>query len=450
MRRRAGCPWAGLRLVGVVLLVQAALMVGTAARSDAATEAPADAIALDVPSGGPLAVTLAAGEVGTTAITLVNRTSDTRFDIRVLAKPIGDDDSADAGSKDAADAAARDGPTDWVTVVDAMNTLEPGASAPVPLRVTVPYDALPGERVVRLVARAERAFRVTDNQPTIAAGETSVEFRVVVRGEDDARVSVTDARVVESDGKRVLAVELRNNGDSPARVAGTVVIATKPEQRVQFEVLVDARDDHVEKLDWKVDSPDTGTSVTVDVAYGSDNSATWSGVVDADEPKEEPPSSRASPTVATKPQRASWTRFVAPTAAVLVAVAAVAWLLAEMRRSKRRRLAALAALPADERRVGERRAVGRRVDDVAIAQLQRRVAELEHTIDEVVRTKDAAGAASASSPAAGSSGVSGTVRSVFAADAGTLEKRGGYPFDWPTEADLARFNEERARSRDAY
>src|SRR5262245_54395154 len=191
---------AGLLLVGVVLLTQAALAIGTAARSDAAVEAPAGGIGLEVRSGGPLAVTLGAGEVGTAAVTLVNRTTDTRFDIRVLAKSI------ESGSGDA-DAAARDGPTGWVTVVDAMNTLEPGARAPVPLRVTVPYDALPGERVVRLVARAERSFRVSDNQPTIAAGETSIEFRLVVRGEDDARVSVTDARVVEESGKRSLAVE---------------------------------------------------------------------------------------------------------------------------------------------------------------------------------------------------------------------------------------------------
>jgi hypothetical protein len=387
---------------------------------------PSESVAISF-APGQHRVVIGPGDTGERSVSITNHSSELRLDVRVTAENA--EGSKDLSTKDTED----DRPAGWTTVVDSVTTLDPGASAEVPLRVRVPHDALPGDRTVRLVARANGARRVSDGVPIEGLAVAFVELTVDVDGSNGAQVSILDARGAEHDGNHVLEVRLRNIGDAHAKVAGTVDVGTPPSQHLTFDADVGARTDDVVQVPWKPPPKGSHDVVTVNVTYGHDDTATWSSPFDRTPVTQEKSQSTAAKAAA--PSRSESGagepgggigRFLLPALVVAVALGTGGWLVAEVRRGRRRRAAAPRV---------RRAYVPMAADwsDEGVASLAHRIDELEQTVDELVGR-------------AGASREPAATRPIFEPAGAPIDSSRGYPFDWPTEEDLAEFNARRARA----
>lgn len=429
----------------------------------AATVVPPDAVAFTTSAGPTSAgttsagttdggsnppVVVAPGDSATEGLTVENRTPDLRLTVKVeVREPAGH-----------ASAASGDDPVSWITVVDSEVSLEPGAKAPAPLNVTVPYDALPGNRAVEVAAQVVAAQDASSNEPVEGAATATTPVTITVTDASGAQVSILDARPDVINGEPLLLVRMRNIGDSPASVAGIVDVSKPEPQHLSFRSVVDARKDYTERIRWKPPPKQSGAVVTVDVSYGNGDTATWSAPVDRI--KQTTPTSaaaRAADPARSESGHRGIGRFLLPALALLVALAAGAWLVFELRRGRRNAV----RMPA--------RAVA--MPEAVMLSLIDRVEALTHKVDGLVtRPVVAASAPVAPMPAPAPTPVPTPVpvpESIFEPappqaiepepepdpapqpepDHDRIDSSWGYPFDWPTEEDLARFEAER-RARD--
>jgi hypothetical protein len=277
------------------------------------------------------------------------------------------------------------------------------------------------------VARANGARRASDGTPVEGLAAAFVELIVDVGGSAGAQISVLRARPAQADGGPVLEVRLRNIGDAGARVTGTVEVGDPPSQHLTFEADVDARRDEVVHVPWKPPPKGSGAVVTVDVGYGNDDTASWSSPLDHPLVPEQPKRSTAVNTAAqSRAGSGGLLRFVLPALVLAIAAGASAWLVAEVRRGRRRRI---------RTRRTTRMHVPAVWSDGEAASLSQRIDELEQKVDALVGEPGIAGDAPAPRP-------------IFDSVPMPIDSSLGYPFDWPTEADLEEFRGRRSPATD--
>ncbi len=187
--------------------------------NDAVTLAPAPGASAGALGQG-LALTLDPGGSSRQDVVVGNTTTDLRLTVRLDAV---DARAGDKGAVTFAKTGAGDGPASWLTLSDRVVVVEPGATAPVRVSIAVPSEASAGKALAGVRATVEDAVSTAGGDPPSGRPSTALLVTTTVNGEPNAQVSVV--AVKPSKSGTTLEIELRNNGESPAHVAGRVRVS---------------------------------------------------------------------------------------------------------------------------------------------------------------------------------------------------------------------------------
>jgi hypothetical protein len=339
------------RSIGARLAI--AIGVLTIATPATASASTADAAGAGVPAGA-LTMRVAGASVGVRAIdveidpgksatrrvVVVNHSADLRLTTHLGPVAVGPTEGSTGAQPS------------WVTLSDVVETLEPGASASVTARILVPANAVPGAVVVNLVARVERAVRVSDGSPVPGTPSASVPIRMTVKGAPTAQVSIVGVQSVNEQGQDYLAIEFQNVGATAIVMHGRARVATSPPVTYAVDARVGPLTSTVARVAWVKPAGSKGITVSVDTVNARGDQAAWNGTVAATTPTTVAVvhgSAAAASASTPVDKRDPFLLGVLATVALAVLWFAYEMVRALVRRRKRRRLLKLAGLIAGGR-----------------------------------------------------------------------------------------------------
>jgi hypothetical protein len=231
--------YARTHLPRLLLLLLAAmiplLMPGTAAGQSDSTPAVTPA-APDTPVFGaapageadlaPFRLEMAAGETTETTLVVTNggqapvALRSYALDIRTAINGGYEVLSEDSREATGTGAAA------WVSLAAEPYTLEPGEVREIPVMVSVPAGAVPGEYMAALATSTTEssALKGTDSFRQISRKVNAVV--IAVPGPVEAGFAIGEPAIALAEGVTTITVPIQNTGNARVRPAGTIVIAT--------------------------------------------------------------------------------------------------------------------------------------------------------------------------------------------------------------------------------
>ena len=459
------------------------------ARAAVAPTASSSVLALAPATGSTVDVAVDPGGSVTRAIDLTNRSGDLQLTVRLGTV----DAAARGGHVQFASSARPGGPPTWVDLSDVVVTIQPHGHVRFSMNVGPPANADPGTLVVGLVARVQSALRTSDDASVRSDASASLAVHVRVKGAATALVSIVSVTAVQDHGHGALQVTFQNSGATANTMVGHVGVRGTAPRSIPLRAQIAPLTHTSVRVPFTLPSGKASVPVSVIATDAAGDQAEWTGDVSL-----APPPAPAGKHVGTAAHAGearavtgasasarhgrSWTATGLHALVVLALAAAAVWFGAEIRRSlsqrrarpsvRRVRAAAVAddiTPPARPRRRRVRPAVAQAPPTadaiaVAVAVPDRRAASgspdpmaaiaaqlgaLVDSIDRLVaRLGDGIpapiGAARPPTPVASTS-------EAAPAEAPSLPdprqpaavREHGDPFDWPSEAQLQRYEDER-------
>jgi hypothetical protein len=295
---------------------------------------PADAVGLSIAqvNSPGLAVTLDAGASEEHDLVVSNHTPDLRLTVELTA--------TDATGNVGAAAAS------WVAFADDAISLDAHQATTVPMTIAVPHDTQPGPALAHVLATVTGAVAVGDGSTRAGTPHVSFPLSITVQGQATAQIAVADVHRVDNGGNHTLALVLRNYGNQGAQVTGHVRVAGDTPQTLPFATNLPPSRDTTLDIPWKAPAQDVPVDLSVDVEYGSGNTASWSSTLGG-----KPTSFSTTPTTiettdsvpsdsstASAPgsKKPWWEGGWLPVLIVIGLILAAVWFVFELRNSKKR------------------------------------------------------------------------------------------------------------------
>jgi hypothetical protein len=288
------------------------------------------------------------GASTTRSLVVVNRSADLVLTVRLTAV---DATAAADGAVQYATSAPAGSPATWLTLSDVIATLEPNAKLPVTLTVAPPSNAVPGTVTAAVVARVDSAVQAVDQRAVPAPAAVTLPVAITVNGAPTALVSITDARVVDVNGRQSLTITFQNSGATAITMAGRVQVrGTRPyTETVRVSVAALART--AVQVPFAMPHGVTTVPISVVAADAAGDEATWSGSVGLTDPptvsavpSNRPPSAQHRQR-ATGPARGAARPPLTLILVVFALAAAAVWFGAELRRNRAARRATKRQMP---------------------------------------------------------------------------------------------------------
>jgi hypothetical protein len=337
-------------------------------------------------------------------------------------------------------------PATWLTLSDVVATVQPGARLPVSLTITPPANTAPGTVIAGVVVDVHDAVRAADQSAVHADATVTVPVSITVKGAPTAVVSITDVRVVDTQGRTDLAITFQNGGATPNTMAGRVQARGPRPDTETFSASVPPLRQTTVQVPFAMAANATAVPISVVATDTGGDQATWTGTVGAADTPTVSSARTKGPSVA--PVRRTPTGIGADVLArlgviliVCVFAAAAVWFGAELRRNRRARRARTrpVLIPAASGTSA--------VADTAVAvpisandpmgAVAAQLGALVDAIDRLVGRLDVPSPTNAgpAAPADTDPGASIVTRAAPRVPAPSADD----PYDWPTEAQLDAF-----------
>ena len=240
------------------------------------------------------------------------------------------------------------GPASWLTLSDVIATIEPGASVHGSFTISPPADADPGDVVAGLVAQIDHAVRVSDNGEVKSRDSISLPVAIKVKGSATALVSIGRVTAVKDGGREYLEIMFQNSGATANTMVGQVsVLGAHPRSESVTAVVAPLTHTNA-RVPFAMPDGAKTVQVSVETQDAGGDQASWSGAVGsatAASASAAPAASRSvpRPAASTLVPHDSSIPWAAPILVFVALLAAAIWLVAEVRRSRRRRVAMILA-----------------------------------------------------------------------------------------------------------
>jgi hypothetical protein len=316
----------------------AAAPAAPATTAPSASTVPANAIGLEIANVTTpgLAVTVDPGATDNHDLVISNHTSDLRLTVKLVA--------TDATGNIASGAAQ------WIAFENDEVQLDPHSATTDTMTVAIPHDTQPSSILVHVVATIANSVSAADGSPRPGAAKATFPLSITINGSPTAQVAIADVHRVDEGSKHQLAVVLRNFSNDTPKVEGTVRVNGDHPQKLTFTTDLPAGRDTTMSLPWNAPPVSQVTEVAIELKYGS-NVAQWSSVLGGAPTSLEPspaevttpsttpaqdPAQQPQAPVASADKSKPWWQTLLPFGIVLAILAAGAWFVWEMRRSKER------------------------------------------------------------------------------------------------------------------
>jgi hypothetical protein len=296
---------------------------------------PADAVGLSIAqvNSPGLAVTLDAGASEEHDLVVSNHTPDLRLTVELTA--------TDATGNVGADAAS------WVAFADDAVQLDPHQATTVPMTIAVPHDTQPGPALAHVLATVTGAVAVGDGSTRAGTPHVSFPLSITVQGQATAQIAIADVHRNDNGSQHTLALVLRNYGNQGAQVTGHVRVGGDAPQTLPFATNLPPSRDTTLDIPWKAPAQDVPVDLSVDVEYGSGNTASWSSTLGGKptsfsttpttiQTTDSVPNDTGTTSAPAGAKKPWWQGGWLPVLIVIGLILAAVWFVFELRNSKKR------------------------------------------------------------------------------------------------------------------